>query len=140
MPTDTSPETDREALVALFNATGGENWTGGETWNRPIDPLTWLTDAPLGEWDGVTTNGNGRVTVLDLYDSRLSGEIPAELGNLTNLKALFLHENELSGEIPVELGNLANLEVLVLFSNAERYRQSWAISPTWKFWSSSRTS
>ena len=40
----------------------------------------------------------------------MTGEIPAELGSLTNLEQLYLHDNQLSGEIPAELGNLTNLE------------------------------
>ena len=55
MPTDTLPEPDGEALIALFNATGGENWENNEN---------WLTAAPLGLWRGVTTNGKGRVVEL----------------------------------------------------------------------------
>ena len=67
----TSAETDREALVALYNATDSENWNGS---------ANWLSDAPLGEWKGVTTDGDGRVIGLNLPYSNLSGEIPAELG------------------------------------------------------------
>ena len=37
----TSPETDREALVALYNATGGPNWDSSGN---------WLRDVPIGEW------------------------------------------------------------------------------------------
>ena len=37
---------------------------------------------------------------------RLVGEIPAELGSLSNLKTLLLSGNDLSGEIPPELGSL----------------------------------
>ena len=58
-----SVETDREALVALYNATGGENWYGSDN---------WLSEAPLGEWHGVTTNDDGRVTELVLAYNRLS--------------------------------------------------------------------
>ena len=47
----------------------------------------------------------------------LSGEIPAELGNLSNLIVLNLQDNGLSGEIPAELGNLSNLETLLLYDN-----------------------
>ena len=47
----------------------------------------------------------------------MSGEIPAELGNLANLEGLWLHENQLSGEIPAQLGNLANLAHLNLREN-----------------------
>ena len=82
-----SPKTEREALVALYNATGGENWEDSEN---------WLSDFPLGGWEGVTTN-NGRVTKLDLGHNALSGEIPAELGSLSNLTRLGLRNNDLSG-------------------------------------------
>ena len=105
-----SAETDREALVALYNATNGENW-----W--PND-YNWLSDAPLGEWDGVTTNDDGRVIGLSLIKNILSGEIPAELGTLSNLTDLRLDGNNLSGEIPAELGTLSNLETLTLDLNA----------------------
>ena len=104
----TSPETDREALVALYNASGGPNWSDNEN---------WLSDLPIGEWAGVTTNDNGRVTELSLHNNQLSGDIPPELGNLTRLESLYLFENQLSGEIPPELGNLINLERLDLSGN-----------------------
>ena len=52
-----SAKTDREALVALYNTTNGENWENSDN---------WLSDAPLGEWEGVVTNDNGRVTELNL--------------------------------------------------------------------------
>ena len=51
---------------------------------------------------------------LSLSDNGLSGEIPAELGSLSNLTFLNLSGNELSGEIPAELGNLSNLTILFL--------------------------
>ena len=35
-----------------------------------------------------------------LYDNRLSGEIPSELGVLSNLESLYLNGNQLMGEIP----------------------------------------
>ena len=44
----------------------------------------------------------------------LSGEIPAELGSLSNLILLNLGFNELDGEIPAELGSLSNLTELYL--------------------------
>ena len=104
-----SAETDREALVAFYNATGGAYWGHQDN---------WLSDAPLGEWYGVTTNDDGRVTWLNLNNNELSGEIPAELGSLSNLEVLYLKKNALSGEIPAELGSLSNLEWLYLDSNA----------------------
>ena len=100
--------TDRAALVALYNATGGANWR---------NKGNWLSDAPMGEWHGVTTDSDGRVTHLDLSDNQLTGGLPAELGSLTNLTHLDLPYNQLTGGIPAELGNLSNLTELFLNSN-----------------------
>ena len=104
----TDASTDRAALVALYEATDGDNW---------INRLNWLSDAPLGTWYGVTTDDRGRVIELDLSHNGLSGTIPPELGDLTNLKELFLAGNELRGAIPLELGKLTNLEWLFLGDN-----------------------
>ena len=102
------PIPDHTALVALYHATGGPNWANNSN---------WLSDRPLGEWNGVTTDGDGRVTRLDLQENRLSGSVPAELGNLSNLEILSLHQNQLSGLIPAELGILSNLQELYLGFN-----------------------
>ena len=99
---------DRAALVALYNATSGENWTNN---------TNWLSNEALSEWHGVETDENGRVTHVYLVLNELSGEIPVELGNLTNLLLLYLWGNELSGEIPAELGNLTSLQYLFLGLN-----------------------
>ena len=72
----TSSETDREALIALYNATGGPDWRYSNH---------WLSDVPISEWEGVIIDDNGRVTELFLNGNQLSGEIPPELGNLANL-------------------------------------------------------
>ena len=55
--------------------------------------------------------------LLGLHENALSGEIPAELGSLSNLTKLSLGGNALSGEIPAELGSLSNLEWLLLDGN-----------------------
>ena len=86
-----SAETDREALAALYNATGREKW---------------LSDAPLSEWNGVKTDDDGRVIKLDLSYNELSGTIPPDLANLGDryfVKVIDLSKNQLSGEIPSEL-------------------------------------
>ena len=99
---------DRDVLVALYKATGGSNWTKNDS---------WLTDAPLGGWHGVSTDASGRVQELSLGNNGLTGEVPAELGTLASLKRLELSENGLTGEVPAELGTLASLEWLDLGFN-----------------------
>ena len=103
-----SVETDREALVALYNATDGPNWA---------DNTNWLSDRPLGEWYGVETDISGRVIDVNLSENQLRGTIPAELGNLPYLDSLHLRHNALSGEIPAELGQLSYLFVVDLSNN-----------------------
>ena len=55
--------------------------------------------------------------MLDLSSNELSGAIPTQLGNLTNLSELLLSYNELSGSIPPELGNMARMGSLSLEGN-----------------------
>ena len=105
---DTTVATDRAALVAFYNATGGANWTFN---------TNWLSNEPLSEWRGVTTNDDGRVTELDLRNNQLTGEIPVELAQLAQLESLALGSNRLKGEIPEELGQLSRLQRLDLRNN-----------------------
>ena len=105
-PTPTPATTERDALIALYNATNGPTW---------VVSHNWLTTAPLSTWSNVTTDANGRVTELRLSTNALRGSIP-DLGALTNLTALFLEHNRLSGPIP-DLSALSNLITLNLSDN-----------------------
>ena len=98
---------DREALEALYNATGGANWANNDN---------WLSDEPISTWYGVNVS-NGRVTDMELSFNQLTGTIPPELGNLSSLTFLYLHANRLTGTIPPELGNLTSLEGLGVHGN-----------------------
>ena len=99
---------DRAALVALFEATDGPNWSKSDN---------WLTDAPLHDWYGVRTNAYDRVTYLSLTHNGLEGPIPPELGALSGITELYLWENALTGPIPLELTSLTKLIGLSLLDN-----------------------
>ena len=79
-----------------------------------IEPL----ELQIQKWDE-----NGRLTKLWFYDYTLSddytmsGEIPENIGNLTQLDTLNLAFNQLSGEIPESIGSLINLNYLYLYRN-----------------------
>jgi Leucine-rich repeat (LRR) protein len=101
------PTVECEALVAFYNSTNGDSWT---------DKGGWLEDNTPCSWKGVTCSG-GHVSKLYLESNELTGTIPTELGNLSNLTRLSLSSNKLTGTIPTELGNLSNLTRLSLSSN-----------------------
>jgi len=130
---------DWTALNTLYESTDGDNWENNFGWQE-------LTNNPPPNCNleilfGVGLDAQGRVDSLHLYSNQLSGSLPgelsnltnlywlrlasnqlsgnlpAELGNLTKLRYLYLHVNQLSGSLPAELGNLTNLEGLWLYNN-----------------------
>lgn len=98
-------EADVTTLKAFYNAANGSGWTN--TWDLNGDPLEWYGL----KWE------KGRVTEMWLSFNNLSGTIPKELADLTELKNLLLDNNKLSGAIPSELGSLNKLSALKLSHN-----------------------
>ena len=78
-------DAEREALIALYNATDGPNW---------VNNTNWCSDKPLSEWYGVyTVWGTGYVVGLDLVENGLNGALPDELSNLKYLETLLIQES-----------------------------------------------
>ncbi len=99
---------DRDALIALYHATDGPNWTNN---------TNWLSEKPLREWYGIGTDSDGRVTEVELSENRLTGIIPREIGRLNNLRSFYLVNNQLTGSIPPEIGQLSDLVYFGLSHN-----------------------
>lgn len=102
---------DRAALVAFYDATGGALWTNNA--NR-------LSDATICQWYVVFTEADGRVIVLSIEDSGLSGAIPPELGSLHYLAHLDLRRNHLTGATPAKFIDLSGLGKLELEKTRSR--------------------
>jgi hypothetical protein len=100
------PTAECEALVALYNATGGSGWFNQTGWLQTNTPCTWY---------GVSCK-NERVTGLALNNQRLSGALPAQISALTALEALYLDNNQLVS-IPPQIGSLSSLRYLSLGNN-----------------------
>jgi Leucine-rich repeat (LRR) protein len=100
-------ELDSLALVAIYNTMGGENWN---------DRTNWLTAEPIDNWYGITVTGN-RVVQINLGGNHLTGTLPEEIGQLTELTNLILYGNVIEGSLPSSITNLTKLWELVLNGN-----------------------
>lgn len=116
-----SVDGDRQALVDLYNATGGDNWKNNSG---------WMDGNPSNNWYGIEVDGNGRVVKIKLNGSgfaqdgviggnSLKGELPETIGNLTRLTYFNVKQNELQGKIPSSIGNMTNLVDLLLNGRVE---------------------
>lgn len=102
------PQTERSALLALYNSTHGDQWTNHSGWN----------DAAGTEcsWFGVQCDeGQTTVATLLLPDNGLSGTLPS-LNGLPHLQALYVQDNAIGGGAPA-LGALVELHEVYLNGN-----------------------
>ncbi|GKB09219.1 probable leucine-rich repeat receptor-like protein kinase, partial [Tanacetum coccineum] len=78
-------------------------------------PLKWDdgSDPCSGGWVGITCN-NSRVTSISLSSMGLSGRLPGDIGQLTELQILNLSYNNLTGSLTAAIGKLKKLTNLVL--------------------------
>ncbi|MEE8478391.1 MAG: FlgD immunoglobulin-like domain containing protein [Candidatus Neomarinimicrobiota bacterium] len=98
---------DSLQLVNLYNSLHGPNW---------IISTNWLSDLPISEWYGITVH-DSTVTAIELPRNHLSGQLPEDISQLSNLEILNLSNNYISGELPVSLKNSVKLKSLDLSHN-----------------------
>jgi hypothetical protein len=120
------PQAECEVLAALYYSTDGENWTDHTDWLQTNTPCSWYgigCDAGQVSSIGIDTNNLtgtipteisnlSNLNYLNLSINQLSGNIPPGFGNLSSLTELHLSYNQLTSSIPPELGNLVNLTML----------------------------
>ncbi|KAM7266195.1 hypothetical protein ACFE04_004092 [Oxalis oulophora] len=82
-----------------------------------LSPPGWFTTTQFCKWQGITCdNSETYVIIIKADNLHLTGDLPVELGLLTNLKTLSLQQNSLTGSIP-SLANISTLESIYLNNN-----------------------
>lgn len=79
------PVTDSLALVALYQSTGGNQWTNATNW------LTGTVDT----WFGVTVNGQS-ITAVELPVNNITGPLAEPLVDILSLQTLNFSKNKLT--------------------------------------------
>jgi hypothetical protein len=75
------PAAQRNALIDLYNQTGGSTWTVNSNWLGPA--------GTENTWHGITCDsGNNHVIEIDLHTNNLSGTLPDSIGDLKELTIL----------------------------------------------------
>jgi hypothetical protein len=100
------PQSEKDALWAIYTSTNGANWTNNSGWDYNTRVTSY--DGNSG-WYGVEII-DGHVANLVLSGNGLTGKLPAEIGNLTELLYLELSWNSIKDAIPSSLFNLTKLE------------------------------
>ncbi|OMO62510.1 hypothetical protein COLO4_33048 [Corchorus olitorius] len=106
-----------------------KNKFAGNIPSCPRNNLFWRKKLQANSWVPVdfATKGNSYLyqgipltlmTGIDFSSNELAGNIPDEIGELTELHSLNLSHNLLTGHIPTTLKNLKNLESLDLSHNS----------------------
>lgn len=99
---------ERQALIEFYQAQGGPDW---------IEREFWGSDRPVGEWHGVTTDADGYVVQMTIYDNNLTGPLSPAISRLERLHTLHLSFNKISGALPDQLGECRALKNLWLKGN-----------------------
>ena len=115
---------DWAALWTLHYKNGGSGWTNRSSWISPVNPL--------GQWHGVTTDGSGQVTGLNLRYNNLRGGISSSIAALGKLATLDLSCNSsLSGELPLALKDIDTLTSVNICSTGMTVTSDQSFT-TWK--------
>ena len=101
----------KQALLDLYQSTGGDHWKVKTNWNTDQDICTWFGIKCLVHAHNVTTE-------INLPNNNLRGSLPASIGTFSDLKKLDLQGNLISGPIPSTISKLYVLRFLYLNGNA----------------------
>ncbi|MCP5107555.1 MAG: hypothetical protein GY950_29475 [bacterium] len=111
------PASERAALIALYNAAAGDDWTDNTGWkDGTLESDGFAAPGSEGNWYGIGVYEDHVISV-GLSRNNLVGTLPAELGNLVQTYWLAVDQNQLTGSIPPGLGNLSEMQYLSISYN-----------------------
>ena len=99
--------TERDALIALYNSTNGDNW---------LKKTGWLGAAGTEcDWFGIDCS-DGQVQNIFLSSNNLSGVLPKELNTFSKLNTFVVGDNSITGSLSA-LSGMSTLRNLDLRNN-----------------------
>lgn len=112
----------RFALVLIYYANGGAEWTRSENWNSDRSHCDWygITCAKEAHMTSVKSRQLAGDTIieLDLHNNGVTGPFPKAIALLHDIEAVFFSDNSLSGPLDgPTLTSLSNLIALYLQYN-----------------------
>jgi len=129
------PDSERQALIDFYYATGGPDWTYASKWLGPPGTecdweTVWCNDEAthvfvlypfsnnlIGSIPSECLSKFLYLESIIIFDNSLSGQIPPDIGDLSLLWWFEASHNQLSGKVPIEFGRLVNLETVYLDEN-----------------------
>ena len=120
------PQSEQAALLEIYDQCGGSDWASGYNWRTARTPADY-TGVLIsgGHVQGISLDGVGltgqlpksfftslpELRIVSLSNNKLSGPIPQEFGEMTQLMSLMLSGNLWTGDLP-NLNKLVNLRYL----------------------------
>lgn len=110
------PQSEKDALKALYDGTNGDSWTNKTGWDFSTPVTSWNGSTKTG-WYGVNV-ANGHVATLELSNNNLNNGTNAfpNLSTLTDLISLGLSMNPLKGSM-APIGSITSLRIISLGYN-----------------------
>lgn len=111
----------RYSLATIYYATNPDDavsWTRTTGWLVAPDECAWYARHTGGGFadvddDDTVCNDDGYYVSLSLSYNGLQGQLPLEIGHMTQLKSLHLSGNKLTGTLPTSLTELTSLQLFL---------------------------
>ena len=115
------PQHERQALIAFYDSTGGDNWIDRTGWKEPpLEADGFAAYGSEGSWFGVAVDIMDPpymypVTVIGLngWDNNVDGVLPANIGDLTNMVD-FRIQGALRGTLPASMASFTKLRWFII--------------------------